>query len=239
MKIALLGCSPIVLESALRFHSYEANFSWFIDEPHMDSFYVLPTLGWSDCTSELGFKTLSSQNFDTTFVKETFSWKLWEEKYFNPLVQILGAFQEIKPYKVISIAKRFLTPTEVIPDHSRFHDLFRVIYQINPEEFIDQQKEVNPETYQRLSDEFIQSLQASLEMYEDFDVIFDFRKAVEPTSMSVSGRALGEERINDEKVYRGLSIFQYSPKETVREVIFTPKNSEACSKVLLGIFLQL
>jgi hypothetical protein len=70
-----------------------------------------------------------------------------------------------------------------------------------------------------LSDEFIQSLQASLEMYEDFDVIFDFRKAVEPTSMSVSGRALGEERINDEKVYRGLSIFQYSPKETVREVI--------------------
>jgi hypothetical protein len=219
MKIALLGCSPIVLESALRFHSYEANFSWFIDEPHMDSFYVLPTLGWSDCTSELGFKNLSSQNFDTTFVKETFSWKLWEEKYFNPLVQILGAFQEIKPYKVISIAKRFLTPTEVIPDYSRFHDLFRVIYQINPEEFIDQQKEVNPETYQRLSDEFIQSLQASLEMYEDFDVIFDFRKAVEPTSMSVSGRALGEERINDEKVYRGLSIFQYSPKETVREVI--------------------
>ncbi len=219
MKIALLGCGPIVLESALRFHSYEASFTWFLDEPNLDAYYLLPSLGWNDCTSELGFKTLSTQNFDITFSQETFSWNLWEEKYFNPLVQILGSFQEIKPYRVLSVAKRFLTPNEVIPDHSRFHDLFRLIYQINPEEFIGQQKEVNPETYQRLSDEFIQSLQASLEMYEDFDLVFDFRKAVEPTSMSVSGRALGEDRINDEKVCKGLNIFKYSPKENVREII--------------------
>lgn len=199
MKLAIIGSSPIALEAALRFHSHEASLTWFNHESSADYELFSSVEGsWDECTSKLGWELLGKSLIDTPF-----SWENWKKYYYLPVMEALKHGQEVKPHKVISVTKRFLAPQEEIAGSSRFRDLFRLIYQLNPEEFISQQKENDPETYKRLSDEFIQSLQSSLEMYEDFDLVLDLRDEDQATSVAVTGRALGESRIGKDMISYG------------------------------------
>src|SRR5690606_36007133 len=152
-----------------------------------------------------------------SLIDSEFSWQKWKTHYYMPLVEILRTGQEVRSHQVVSVAKRFLAPQEEVPERSRFHDLFRVIYEGNPEEFIGRQKEMDPATYERLSEEFIQSLQTSLEMYEVFDLVLDMRHETQPVSLAATGRALGEGRIKD-KVFYGLDVLRYAPAENTREI---------------------
>jgi hypothetical protein len=211
MKLAILGSSAIALEAALRFHFHGASITLFAgsDEP------IAWPVTHDAFTGHLGLRTLTETGVT---LKKSGSWPEWKENYHKPLLNFLRSHQMVKDYDVVSVTKRFLGRDEEIPDKTRFYDLFRVIYEMNPHDFIQQQKETNPELYQRLSDEFMGSLQSSLEMYEDFDVVVDCRYPVDTKTMAVNGRALGEKRIDPKKVIYGLSGLTTMPQENDREI---------------------
>ena len=203
MKLAILGSSPLALEAALRFHLHGASLTWFnFLEPDIESFFQdkLPSDSY---VTEQGLALLKEKGLLYT-PGANFSSSNWTENYLKPLSDILRIEQKLRPHEVVSLTKRFLAPNEEINGQSRFTDLFRVIFQVNPQEFIKEQETTNPETFERLSKELIDSLQTNLEMYEDFDLVVDLRKSTFVKSLSVTGRALGESRIAKEHLKYGL-----------------------------------
>lgn len=210
MKLAIIGSSPVALEAALRFHTHEAALTWFNGPAEISADLLYPQdMGWEDCTTELGWNLLKKSGA-SDFQKGPFSYQMWLNNYCMPLIEMLKLEQNVKSHTVVSVTKRFLAPFEEIEGKSRFHDLFRIIYQLNPEEFINEQKLADPETYERLSEELLQSLQSSLEMYEDFDLVFDFREETASGPIAISGRALGEGRVGKDKVSYGLEALKKS-----------------------------
>lgn len=198
MKLAILGHSPFALEAALRFHLHGAAITWYINQ---EDFSLFDSSEYpSDAyITELGLGILKELNL--TYTPGAFSWSEWVTSYEKPLMDYLRAQQEVKTDEVISISKRFLAPGEVIPGRSRFLDLFRIIYRVNPKDFIDEQKESNPDTYKRLTEEFVNSLASTIEMYQDYDLVLDLRADLSKASAARSGRALGEGRVSDKVSY--------------------------------------
>lgn len=207
MKLAILGSTPMALEAVLRFHAHGAALTWF----------NMPEEGFhNEGTTERGLELLKTMGAATEI-------KNWKRDYYGPLCQLLRGQQQLREHEVICITKRFLAPTEIPQGKSRFLDLFRVTFLVNPQDFIQEQKESNPETYERLSEEFVSSLQSNIEMYEDFDVILDLRAATEAGSLSVTGRALGEGRVTKDNVAYGFAAWEMAKAinarpETDREV---------------------
>lgn len=202
MKLAILGSSPIALEAAVRFHLHGASLTWFnFDEVEYESHFQ-NVLTADAYTSEAGAELLASAGLKYVAPK-TFDFQFWKEYYLTPLAGILQTEHRLRPHAVVSVAKRFLAPDEQIEGKSRFLDLFRVIFQVNPQEFIKEQEANNPETFERLSKELVDSLQTNLEMYEDFDLVLDLRRSTDPRSLSVTGRALGEGRVSHEQLKYG------------------------------------
>lgn len=191
MKLAILGMNSTALEAAVRFHLHGAQLTWFCEGqlPHTNKEEV----------SKLGLELLNKTVINS-----------WEDDYLKPLMSLLRVDHRIKSNSVLAISKRYLAPEEVPADSSRFLDLFRIIYQVNPTQFIEEQKELNPETYQRLSDEFISSLQDHIEMYEDFDLVLDLRSLDTAASISVTGRGLGEKRVSKEYILRSNEILNWT-----------------------------
>jgi hypothetical protein len=236
MKLAIIGTSPIALEAALRFHQHDAAITWFnAEEVNLNWLYTSRSCGWQDCTSDLGWELLNFSGA-TLNKSDSFSWEKWRSHYYLPLIEYLRASQEIKNYQVLSVSKRYLAPREQIPGRSRFFDLFRIIYQLNPEEFINQQKESDPETYQRLSEEFIHSLQSSLEMYQDYDLVIDARFSLESSSLAVTGRVLGEGRVSAEHLSSGVEALKRAaeilPHPDTRELALVGTGSLAAEILL-------
>jgi len=234
MKIALLGSAPIVLEAALLFDDYEAQVTWFKGDQFIDSFFSSVSITWADCTSSRGLQVLDSLKLQKSFLDLPFSWQLWEESYFLPLLNYFKNRQVLKDYKVSHISKRYLAKDEAISGKSRFYDLFRIIYELNPEEFINQQKDANPETYQRLSEEFLNSLQSSLEMYEDFDLVFDFRSLRKRDSVSVTGKALGEDRLVSKNLHQGTEILKFQVQDSTRDIALVG-SGEFAAQILIQL----
>lgn len=204
MKLAILGHSPLALEAALRFHLHGAALTWFIDK---DDFTLFESGRFEAMafTSDLGLSVLKEINL--SYAPIAFNWSEWVSGYAKPLTDYLKAHQEVRTEEVVSVSKRFLAPGEVIPGRSRFLDLFRVIYHVDPKDFIEEQKETNPETYKRLTEEFVNSLASAIEMYQDYDLVFDFRNNLSRASASAAGRALGEAR-GSEKVKYSLAALK-------------------------------
>jgi hypothetical protein len=203
MKLAILGSSPIALEAALRFHLHGASLTWF--NAHETDYEVSfeNILSGTAYTSVAGLEMLNQAGVPYK-PQSVFSFSEWKENYYGPLEKLLGQEHRIKGHEVVSITKRYLAPEEIPENKSRFLDLFRLVYQVNPQDFIKEQEASNPETFERLSKELVDSLQKHIEMYEDFDLVLDLRKATSCPSISVSGRALGEGRVSSEHVFYGL-----------------------------------
>lgn len=225
MKLAILGHSPLALETALRFHLHGAALTWYVDQDDL-SLFTSQENSVEDFISDLGLGVLKEMNL--SYSPSAFTWAEWMKSYEKPLIDYLRAHQEVKTDEVISVTKRFLTPGEVIPGRSRFLDLFRVIYRVNPKDFIDDQKETNPETYQRLTEEFIHSLASTIEMYQDYDLVLDLRSDLGKSSVAASGRALGEGR-NTDKVSYALNALRYAksiqPAPDLRELCLVGSDS--------------
>jgi len=222
MKLAILGSSPIALEAALRFHLHGASLTWFnFDEIEYET-YFQKTLSENSYVSEIGLKYL--KELGQTYSPTTpFNFELWKAHYLLPLTGFIKTEQKVRPHDVVSVTKRYLAPSEILENRTRFLDLFRIIFQVNPQEFIQEQKVTNPETFERLSKELIDSLQMNLEMYEDFDLVLDLRRSTDPKSVSVSGRALGENRVSKDQLKYGMEALQlaleinHEPKD-IREI---------------------
>lgn len=215
MKLAILGSSPIALEAAVRFHLHGASLTWFnFDEVEYESHFQ-NVLNSNDYTSEGGLELLSSAGFKYVAPKN-FDYKFWKDQYFAPLAALLQNEHRLRPHEVVSVTKRFLAPDEQITGKTRFLDLFRVIFQVNPQEFIKEQEANNPETFERLSKELVDSLQTNLEMYEDFDLVLDLRKSVDTRSLSINGRALGEARVSRDQLKYGFDALTLA-KEIVQD----------------------
>jgi hypothetical protein len=199
MKLAIIGASPLALEAALRFHWHGASLTLFLDQalPHGAAL----GLKAGDYRSPLGERAIAATGKGAE--SASFSWETWAETYAAPVISFLGQHQAVRSHPVVSVTKRFLSPTEEIPGRSRFHDLFRVIFLVEPQQFIEEQKAQDPEKYQRLSAELVGSLQTSIEMFEDFDLVLDLRWPDTTASLSPTGRALGEGRISQDKLCYG------------------------------------
>lgn len=232
MKLAIIGHSPLALETALRFHLHGAALTWYVDQDNLEHF-TSATLPNMHFTSDLGLGVL--KEISRTYSPSTFSWNEWTENYAMPLMSYLKAHQEVKTDEVISITKRFLAPGEKIEGRSRFLDLFRVIYKVNPKDFIEEQRETNPETYQRLTEEFVNSLASSIEMYQDYDLVLDLRSDLGKSSAAASGRALGESRATDKASYALAALANassFKPNPDLRELALIGSDSLAAEMLL-------
>lgn len=217
MKLAILGSSPLALEAALRFHLHGASLTWFnFNEIEYETYFekCLPINAY---TTDLGLNFLKEMG--KTYAPSQFVFEDWKKNYYLPLTELIQNEQKIRPHDVVSITKRYLGRTETLNNKTRFHDLFRVIFQVNPQEFIKEQKEINPESYERLSKELVDSLQTNLEMYEDFDLVVDLRRSTESQSLSVTGKALGEGRVSRDQLKYGFEAL-----DLAREINLEPQD---------------
>jgi hypothetical protein len=71
------------------------------------------------------------------------------------------------------VHKRFLHKSESIEDRSRLHDLFRVIYSVNPKDSILAQVAENQEIFNQLGEDVLKSLHQPVESFEDFDLVIE------------------------------------------------------------------
>ena len=227
MKIAILGNTPVALEAALRFHFHGAALTWYQNLEEFSDFKS-PKLDPNDFVSDLGFAVLNELGL--RYASGNFSWDSWKENYYIPIVNYLRANQEVKREEILSVSKRFLAPHETINGRSRFLDHFRIIYSIDPRDFIEQQRETNPDAYERMTAEVISSLGTKIEMYNNFDLVLDLRADLAKASLSISGRAVGEGRETD-KVSYALDALRESakmePSPEVREMCVAGSNAQA------------
>jgi len=98
------------------------------------------------------------------------------------------------------VTKRFLLPGMAPAGRSRFADLYRVSFQVNPEAMIAKGLTDQPEIYQKMSDEFVASLKGQLEMFEDVDVVIDASRGEPLRALGPGGPAIGESRIRPEYI---------------------------------------
>lgn len=204
MKLAILGSSPIALEAALRFHEHEASLTWFATGScFYGGAFTSAGLDALALTSETGLRILKSLN--KNYAPKAFSFTDWEANYFCPLRDYLASVQVVRSHEALSVTKRYLNAQEKPGEGSRFSDLFRIIFAVDPRSFIEAQRDADPEMYQKLSEEHVGSLKSSIEMFEDFDLVLDLREKGNSSSLAPTGRALGESRANPEKVYSGLT----------------------------------
>ena len=82
---------------------------------------------------------------------------------------------EVRPCKVTQVSKINLLKGESVPTRSRMCDLFRVIFEMNTSKITQEQKNENPDMFEKLSQSMIKTLEEKIEMAEDFDVIVDCR----------------------------------------------------------------
>ena len=243
MKLAILGSSPIALEAALRFHLHGASLTWFnfAEVEYEDLFEN--TLSEDTYVSEAGLTFLKEMG-KTYAPSNPKNFSSWKENYLKPIVELLSHEQKVRPHQVVSISKRYLAPSETPQERTRFLDLFRVLFQVNPQEFIKEQELTNPEAFERLSQELIDSLQTNLEMYEDFDLVVDLRRSTQVQSLSVTGRALGESRVSKEQLKYGfealdLALEIHKDAQDMRELALVGSEPLAVQIVLtLGEWLK-
>ena len=239
MKLAILGSSPIALEAALRFHLHGAALTWFnFEEVEYESLFH-NSLKNGEYTSSLGLQVLREQGREYDLAEAT-DFTYWKDNYLGPLSAVIKDGHRVKPHEVVSINKRYLSLGEVPSSSSRFHDLFRIIFQVNPTEFIKEQQASNPETFERLTKELVDSLQTNLEMYEDFDLVVDLRRSTLTSSVSVTGRALGENKVSREQLKYGFDALKLGQKlnkhpEDVRELALIGAGSLS-AEIVVGLF---
>lgn len=121
------------------------------------------------------------------------------ETILVPAVLEIEKFEITKQGDVLRVHKRFLHADEEIENHTRMHDLFRVVYSMNPQESILKQLEENPELFNQLGEELIASLHKPVESFLDFDIVIEARGfGVHPSTMGAGGSyALNEYNLKE------------------------------------------
>lgn len=160
--------------------------------------------------------------------------QFWNEELV-PAVLDLEKKEITKAGEVLRVHKRFLHPGESIPDKSRLHDLFRVIYSVNPKESILKQLEANPDMFKQLGEQVVNSLHMPVESFEDFDIVIEARgrgKAALPMGPS-NALALNESniRVNAPLLYEK-DIFTKLNFEGKKHLVLVGDNESAILTLL-------
>lgn len=220
MKIAIIGSGPVAILTAFHFDQLGADVVLFQRSPLGGSLNVL--------------KSVYPQ-YKIQYQKE--SWEL--EKFYKEVLVAQGL--ELEKYNltkhgdVLRVHKRFLHPDENIPNRSRMHDLFRVIYSTNPKESILKQLEENPEMFEKLGKDVIESLHKPVESFADFDIIIEASgKGSIPNPMGAGlSLALNENNLKDcGLIFYEKEIFEKLNLEKQKSITLIGENESAFLSLL-------
>lgn len=184
MKLAIVGSGPLALFAARHFFQIGAEVVLFQKNP----------LG-----GNIRFLLSHFPEMEIEFENQKVSLKDFWQTELVPAVNFVEEHKLTKAGEVLRIHKRFLHPNEKLNNKSRLHDLFRVIYSVNPKEAILAQLAENPEMFSKLGEQVLNSLHAPVESFEDFDIVIDARGlGKEPLPMGPSNAlALNEKNIQE------------------------------------------
>lgn len=158
MKIAIIGSGPLALIAAKHFDDLGAHTVLFQRSPLGGNLRRLQSL-----MPELKIKFQSKElSLDHYFQTELVA-----------LVNHIEAQGLSRQGDVLRIHKRFLHSDERVEGKSRMHDLFRVVFSLNPKETILKQLEENPEMFKQLGADVVESLHRPVESFEDFDAVIE------------------------------------------------------------------
>lgn len=160
MKMAIIGSGPLAIFTAFHFDQMGAEVVLFQKN----------ALG--------GNSRFLLDHFPEMLVPFNGQTKTLSALWNDTLVPAIKSIEENKLTKageVLRVHKRFLHIDETIPKRSRLHDLFRVIYSVNPKEAILKQLEENPEMFKQLGEQVVNSLHMPVESFEDFDIVIEAR----------------------------------------------------------------
>ena len=160
MKLAIIGSGPLAIFCAQYFHQIGAEVILFQKN----------SLG--------GNVRLLLEHFpeiEVSFNEQNISLESFWVDYLTPAIKFIESESLTRAGEVLRVHKRFLHKEETISNKSRLHDLFRVIYSVNPKEAILRQLEENPEMFNRLGEQVMNSLHMPVESFEDFDIVIEAR----------------------------------------------------------------
>jgi hypothetical protein len=135
----------------------------------------------------------------------------------------------------LQVSKRFLLAGQKPATQSRFADLFRVSFQVNPEPLIAQGLTEQPDVYQKLSQEFVASLKSQLEMFEDVDVVIDASPGVARRELGPGAPAIGESRLRPGTVAYGDEEMNWSAWAGEAQEIAVVGDGAQAARVLTGL----
>lgn len=98
----------------------------------------------------------------------------WTEKFGE--TSLLNWAREngvLRQAEVVRVHKRILNRDQDFKNKSRLHDLFRVVYKADFSKDLLKQREENPELFEKLDRELVNSLQGTLENFDDFDIVIN------------------------------------------------------------------
>ncbi|MDD4972886.1 MAG: hypothetical protein PHY93_00965 [Bacteriovorax sp.] len=160
MKLAIIGSGPLAIFCAQYFDQIGAEVTLFQKNALGGNVrFLLDHFPEMEVTYQNQTKTIKS---------------LWDEN-ITPAITDLEERHLTKAGEVLRVHKRFLHPEETITNKSRLHDLFRVIYSVNPKEAILKQLEENPDMFKQLGEQVMNSLHLPVESFEDFDLVIEAR----------------------------------------------------------------
>jgi hypothetical protein len=158
MKLAIIGSGPLAIFCAQHFDQLGAEVTLFQKNALGGN---IRFLGEHFPEMQINYKN------QTKTIKA-----FWDEDLTSAIIA-LEEKNLTRAGEVLRVHKRFLHPKEIIPTKSRLHDLFRVIYSVNPKEAILKQLEENPEMFERLGEQVMNSLHQPVESFEDFDIVIE------------------------------------------------------------------
>jgi hypothetical protein len=205
MKAAILGYSSSALEMTLKLYDEGASPKWFVFHQKKIKDSLNSKFDTNSLMSGLGQKILKDLNPDQKLEFDHLD--QYFNSYFFPLLQFLKEQDCIIEGEVTSVSKRYLSLGEKPTNQDRFSDLFRVLYTKNPKIYLDQLENENPQVFNQLSDPFKQSLGSELELFDDFDIVFesvDFYQTEK--SLSPVGSIMGERRLREDLIHYDLSL---------------------------------
>jgi hypothetical protein len=160
MKLAIIGSGPLAIFSAQHFDQIGAEVVLFQKSP----------LG-----GNIRFLIEHFPELEISYNNQNLKIKNFWEQQLVPAIQYLEERNLTKAGEVLRVHKRFLHKEEMIYGKTRLHDLFRVIYSVNPKESILKQLTENPEMFSQLGEHVVNSLHMPVESFEDFDIVIDAR----------------------------------------------------------------
>ena len=158
MKLAVVGSGPLALMCAKHFYELGAHVVLFQRSP----------LG-----GNTRFLLSDFPNMKIDWNNSEVSIKDFWETEMVPLITKVESSGLTKAGDILRVHKRFLHKSESIENRSRLHDLFRVIYSVNPKDSILAQVAENQEIFNQLGEDVLKSLHQPVESFEDFDLVIE------------------------------------------------------------------